>query len=139
VKYKPVRGVRYEHLRKAGFLHIEANILSKVPTKVPYLKDMINDRKEVYTKAKAEGISYVKYRQRIADIYDKAEWSKYGTMGNKTLMRMDKFAIYKMLRFYQDLWENEHGTFDSPWRHKQRTYQQFTSKFDRTFQQQFYD
>lgn len=134
-KYKPIRAIRYEHLRASGFLNKEAMILSKVPQNIPYVREMMSDRRFILKKAEREGYTPKDYQLEIEKLYSDNNWSNYGIIAGKRLLKLDASAIYKMLREYEERWKNEHDEFRSPWVKRQKRNRNFENLFEKSFQQ----
>jgi hypothetical protein len=140
--YKPIRSKRYEHLRSVGFLHGEAQVLSKVPEKTPYLRAMKQDRKILFGKAIQRTYTQAQYKTMIEKQYKLKGWSHVETQGNRKVYKMCAAAYYRMLREYEDRYKDEKGSqaFKSPWIKKQKVFQDFSRKFDKAFdEKQFHD
>jgi len=69
--FKPRRQGRYEKLIKSGFLPFEAYTLSKVPLKVPYMKQMISWRKQL-----VKGMNKKESKEIINEVYGDRNWTK---------------------------------------------------------------
>jgi hypothetical protein len=141
-RYKPIRSKRYETLRAAGFLAAEAHVLSKVPSKVPYLRMMMQDRKVILNRAIKKEYTQAKYKEAITKLYKVKGWSHNATIASKKQYQMNASAYYKMLREYEERYKDEKGSqaFKSPWVKKQKTFQDFSRKFDNLYnKKQFID
>lgn len=135
-KYKPVRQRRYEKLRGSGFLASEAHILSRVAEKVPYLQSLVADRKILFRKAISKNYTQVQYKAAVEKMYKLKGWSEYAIIASKRVYKLDASAIYKMLRDYETKYKDDKGNqaFKSPWVKKQKVFQEFSKKFERTYQ-----
>ena len=133
--YKTRRQQRYERLRQCGFVNFEARGLSRVSLRVPYILPLMKERLAEYTKvikqAKRKGISETDFnRQWLTHIkrrYITKGWKHIDdTWGVTTAFRMlkDKERDYKL----------KHPEYDSPWEKRQRQWQDFIAKIDKTYE-----
>ena len=136
---KTLRTRRYEKLKQSGFLDGEAFVLSRISQSVPYIREMMADRRYTLRQAEKEGLNKTDYIKTIKKLYDDRGWSEYAIINNKRMIKLDPRAIYKMLREYEELWKNEHDdAFRSPWVKKQKKHRNFEKLFERNFNQ-FHD
>ena len=124
MKFKTHRQKRYQLLLYAGFLKFEARELSKVPTKVPYMRNLIKDRQELFERATRRGWSYGKY---TASIKSKYRWERWDKRTGKRV----KYDAWAMLRSYEDEYKDKNPEYVSPWQPKQKRHRDFEGQFDR--------
>ena len=118
--YKTRRQQRYEKLRYNGFLAQEAQVLSKVPMKVPYMKTIMRDRrKEVKT------LIDKKYSKTRIEEALKMKYEVQGFM--KPRGRLDVWAY---LRRYEDDWKNKHPEYSSPSQKRRKNFVDFQRKLE---------
>ena len=89
---KTMRQRRYNILMDAGFISTEAMVLSKVPRKVPYMKDIINRREDLKARSKAKGLSYPEYERQIKEYYVVSGRVKRDKRGHRLL---DVWAMFR--------------------------------------------
>lgn len=99
--FKLRRQTRKWHFLNAGFLPFEAQYLSAVPMKLPYVKKMMRERKELLRRATVGGWTRKEYEREIKDRYVENGWLiKETTISRKGWIgRADPWA---MLRYYRE-------------------------------------
>ena len=128
--FRTRRQNRYLQLRKIGALPFEARPWSKVPFgRVPYMKDLINDRIKLFQQAQREGLSIKRWEDRIKDLYNKNKWLKAG----KRRIEADP---WKMLRDYENKWRVKNPSYTSPWEARWKGWKDFLARAERTIQKQ---
>ena len=125
MKYKTHRQKRYQLLLYAGFLGFEARELSKVPSKVPYMKKLINERMLLFRRATRLGWGKGKYAQSIKAMYRGKGWARGSGRGR---VKYDPWAV---LRSYEDEHKDKVPEYVSPWQPKQKRHRDFEGQFDR--------
>lgn len=90
------RKARYS---QSGFTEPEAQILKQIPIAAPYSKILRQDRIKLLRQANKEGWTERKYVQAILHSYRVRGWLQEGE-------RLNKSAIFKMVRDYQAIWRN---------------------------------
>lgn len=118
--YKTRRQQRYEKLRNNGFLAQEAQVLSKVPNYVPYMKTLIRERRK-----EVKALFDKKYsKTRI----EEALKFKYEVAGfKKPRGRLDVWAF---LRRYEDDWRNKNPEYKSPSQKRRKNFVNFQRKLE---------
>jgi len=128
--FRTRRQNRYLKLRTNGFLPFEARALSKVPIKgVPYMKEVINARRELLTKATEDKLSAKEYERKIKQIYIDNAFTKAGA-------KRIEYSPWKMLRKAEDAFKVKHPEYESPWKKRRQGWMDFLAKAERTIEKQ---
>ena len=122
--FRTVRQRQYNYLRDRGFLKFEAQVLSKIPRKVPYMPDMVRGRAQIWARAKKESWSEAKYERYINAIYKKKGWTTL-TRSGKTVL-----SPWAMLRAQENRYKDKHPDYKSPWIRKLKQWRDFQSKYE---------
>jgi len=123
--FRTRRQKQYTYLRDKGFLPFEAQALSKVPRKVPYMPSLVRSRSATFNRAKKENWSNTKYEKYIKAIYRRKGWTTLTRAGGET------FSPWAMLRDVEDRYKDKHPEYTSPWLRKQKQWRNFQSKYER--------
>lgn len=108
--FKTRRQNRYEVLRKTGFLKGEAQTLSQIPFKTPYMKPLVDNRRRDFRNAISRRMTRTQYEKGIRERYDKNGW--FDSKGNR--------SVWAMLREYEHAYVEKHPEWESPWEKRQR-------------------
>ena len=122
--FRPRRQTNYTYLRQHGFLPFEAQALSKVPRKVPYMPSLVRSRSAVYNKAKKEGWSQARYNRHITDTYKRKGWTRLTRTGKEVL------SPWEMLHNIEDRYRDKHPEYTSPWLTKAKQWRDFQQKYE---------
>jgi hypothetical protein len=125
--FKTRRQKRYEILAKNGFLMFEAKPLSFVPHNVPYMQTIIRKRRKVQAEAARQDWTDKRYRRYIYSLYRDNEWITLTKTGKK---KLDAWAL---LRQEKDRYKEKHPEYKSPWRTRQKKFQDFLAKMDEAY------
>lgn len=115
-----------------GFMKFEAQVLSKVPTNVPYMKDFMKDRQAMFKKAIAEKSSKAEYQRRVANLYQGNRWLK------KTKIGRIVADPWRALRDYEDRWRDKMPAYESPWERRYRGFRAYTAQVDADLKRRSY-
>jgi hypothetical protein len=108
----------------------EARPLSKVPQRdIPYIRQMIKERKRMLKEAQAEGSTIKAYEKQVKQIYIDGVFTKAGP---KTIV----FDPWKMLRKAQEDYMVKHPEYQSPWKKRGQRWKDFLDKAEVTIQKQ---
>ena len=121
---------RYLQRRNDGFLPFEARPLSRVPSYVPYLKALAQERRDMVKKAKSLGTTQRAFEAQIKELYRVNRWLKRNKAG-KTVA--DPWA---MLRDFGERFRQKNPEYDSPWEKRQRNWRDFQARIERTLERQ---
>lgn len=112
--FKIRRQGRKEKLSQAGFLPFEAQRLSALPSlKIPYVRQMISERKRLLRKAVRGNWTKKKYVETIKDMYEKNYWKVKVTAVTRRGM-VGYHDPWAMLRKIRDDYIYDHPEFKSP-------------------------
>ena len=95
---------KYKAMRKVGFTLKEAEHLSRISTRAPYIKDLIKDRRKTLRESIAQKKTETQFLFQIAGIYKGYDW--LGDDG-----RPD---FYAMLRWYEEYGREKYPTWRTP-------------------------
>jgi hypothetical protein len=124
--YKEKREARYQSLRGDGFAPFEARTLSKIPKSVPYLKVLTDQRKielAAFRRSKTRDTSDKAWETFLVKRYIMKGWSKHHP-------RSSQEAAWEMLRHFEDKYKDDHPSYKSPWRTRQRDFRKAERKTD---------
>jgi hypothetical protein len=111
-QFRARRQNRYTTLINSGFSKVETQQLSKISFEIPYMKDIIRQRKTELKDCKTK----VQTEQRIRELYFGNNWTKTGQYG---LFKGIRLADpWKMLRHYADLYKKKNPDYVSPYLRK---------------------
>ena len=119
--FRTRRQNRYLLLRNSGFLPYEAQTLSKVPLKVPYMDILIKERFKFKKQAIKDGWTKTKYELRIKDEYRVKGWTKKNRLGK---LVADPWAMF---RANEDVYKSKYPSYNSPWVKRQKSFRDFVS------------
>lgn len=122
--FKTKRQRNYGYLRDRGFLKFEAQALSKVPRKTPYMPNMVRGRAHIWARAKRENWSEARYERYIRAIYKRKDWTTLTRAGKTTL------SPWAMLRDAENRYKDKHPEYKSPWLNKLKVWRDFQSKYE---------
>lgn len=123
---KTRRQSRYALLRNAGFLPFEARPLSRVPSNVPYFRQLVMDRANDARAAKARGVTRGQYEDKIKGQYRREGWLKKDRLGKVVA------DAWQMLRAFEDRYRARQPEYESPWEPRGRKLKDFIAKIERT-------
>ena len=123
--FRSKRQKRYAYLIDKGFLLFEAQAMSKVPRKVPYIPTVIASRVKLRNRAKRDNWSATRYRKYILDMYRTKGWMTLTRRGKQT------YSPWAMMRDAEDRYKDKHPEYKSPWLRKQKQWRDFQSKYAR--------
>lgn len=130
---KTMRQRRYQVLVEAGFLKSEAIPLSRVPHKsVPYMKEIIKNRQDLYNESRKQGLTLDEYRAKIKELYKSAGFMKQ----NK--IKQWLIDVWAMFREVETRYIHKHPEYHSPWLKRQHRFRNFASKVDRSIIKGYY-
>jgi len=129
---RTLRERRYKKLLNSGFISPEARVLSKVPYRVPYMKDIINTRIGLKAKARARGVSYPQYERQIKELYIASGYIKGNRRGHRLL------DVWAMFREVEDRYKGEHPEYQSPWLKKQTRFKDYVRKVKKSAIEGYY-
>ena len=121
--YKTRRQQRYEKLRGKGgtlFLAQEAQVLSKVPSYVPYIRAMVRDRLAVVNKLVSKGYSKTRIEEALKMKYEAEGFTK----------PRGRLDVWAYLRRYEDDWKNKHPEYSSPSQKRRKNFVDFQRKLE---------
>lgn len=122
--YKTRRQQRYEKLRNNGLLPREAQVLSKVPLNVPYIKKLITDRRQFVKKQLDNKKTPNQIEQMIrSDYYGR------GMIVRDSLGR-PKLNVWGYLRKYEDEYKGKQPEYRSPSQKRYKKFVDFQRKFE---------
>ena len=128
--FRTRRQQKYTKLRASGFLPFEARPLSKVPVRVcPYMKHLTKERREMFQKARAAGMTRIQWEGLIKEKYNTNKWLRAGRI------RIEADP-WKMLREFEDRWKDKNPQYTSPWEKRWKDWQNFLRKAETTVQRQ---
>lgn len=127
-RYKTLRQKRYDILRKSGFADWEAIPLSKVPKTTPYLKHMINDRREAIEDARQKGRSERQFMGNVKNKYRANQWTRKDPITG-VIDVTKKEAVWKMFRAYEDEYKQKNKQYNSPWKRRQQRWDNFRQNY----------
>lgn len=128
---KTRRQQRYKILRDAGFLPFEARPLSQVPIRtVPYMRDMIRDRQQLFNRAVKAKTSKWKWRDQIKELYAADEFMK---LDWKDRLVPDP---WQFLRSEEDKFKAKNPAYESPWEKRRRGWRDFLERIEKTIEGQ---
>jgi len=128
--FRTRRQNRYLKLRTNGFLPFEARALSRVPIKgIPYMKEVIDARRELLSKATEDKLTTKDYERKIKQIYTDNAFTKAGT-------KRIEYSPWKMLRKAEDVFKVKHPEYESPWKKRRQGWMDFLAKAERTIEKQ---
>ena len=127
---KTRRHNRYQALRNAGFLPFEARPLSRVPSTVPYFRQLVADRLNDVRVAKKAGVTLKQYEDKIKGQYGREGWLKRNRAGKIVA------DPWKMLRAFEGRYRARQPEYESPWEKRYRNLRDFIIKIERTMQRQ---
>lgn len=122
---------RYKILRNNGFTNFEAAVLSNVPLDVPYMKDLVADRKQRKADAIEKGLTEDQYNVKVRQDYIDNKFYKEAGVGRRA--RID---VWKMFRDWKKRFEAQYPNYESPWKKRRRNWVEAMEKFDRTLAKQ---
>ncbi len=128
--FRQKREARYNDLRLVGFAKFEARALSKIPRSVPYLKDMAEKRASEYgafKRRKSGDTSDKAWETFIVKRYIMKGWAKHH-------VRSSKESAWEMLRHFEDKYKDDHPSYKSPWRTRQRDFRRAERKTEKAMQ-----
>lgn len=130
-QYKTRRMQRYNKLRtEYGFMPFEAQVFSKTPFNVPYMKQLIKERKKELKAANKAGLSTAKYQAQIKKKYIDNKFTK--SSGPNRI----KLDPWQLLRDQEEKFKLKNPMYDSPWKKKQRNFRDYMSKVEKTIAKQ---
>lgn len=116
--FRTRRQARYSILRSGGFLPFEAQKLSKVPFRVPYMVGMLRERLRDYERALAKKWSRTRYEAATKVMYKDRGWTK--RVRGRTV-----YDPWEMLRGYEDRYRDKHPEYSSPWERRRRDFRKY--------------
>jgi len=129
--FRTRRQSRYAKLRESGFLPFEANEISKVPIKpVPYMKQLISERRQLQRAAKKSKLTTKQYENQIKQMYKDKQWTRKETGWERF------YDPWAMLRQYENDYRAKVPQYESPWRKRRQAWQDFITKYERTVESQ---
>ena len=120
--FRTRRQTRYLGLRGAGLLPFEARPMSRVPSGVPYLKEMVQERWKAYKPLKEGKISEAEYVRRIKVKYQQNRWLRRNRAGRIVA------DPWQMLRDFEDRWRAKQPIYESPWESRWKRWSDFIAK-----------
>jgi len=123
--FRSKRQKRYAYLIDRGFLPYEAQALSKVPRKIPYMPTLVASRVKLHNRAKRDNWSAARYTRHIQKMYIDKGWMTLTRRGKQT------YSPWAMMRDAEDRYKDKHPEYKSPWLRKQKQWRDFQSKYAR--------
>ena len=120
----------YLKRRQDGFLPFEARSLSRVPPRVPYLADLVEERRAMVKKAKSLGTTQREFEMQVKNLYRVNNWLKKNEAGK---IVADPWAMF---RDFGDRFRQKNPEYDSPWEKRQRNWRDFQARIERTLERQ---
>lgn len=126
--FKTRRQKRYELLRKSGFLPFEAQELSRIPVKVPYVDILIKQRYKELKEAVEKGLSKEQWRRKIIDRYNANDWFEVRNPSRR--------SPHAMLREFEHTYKQQHPEYESPWKKRRRKFKDFVDTIEKELAEQ---
>lgn len=126
--FRTRRQHRYKILRATGFLKFEAQELSRVPFKTPYMDVLIRERYKRYQSAIDRKLSNAEWERQIKTMYFDSKWRR------KTRTGKIKYDVWAMLRDFEDRYRAKHPSYTSPWEKRRKAWKDFVAKLERTYE-----
>ena len=123
MKYRPMRQKRYNLLVKSGFCKFEAQTLSKMPAKIPYMRQGITKRVKMLKELTEAGKTRVQFEKHIRQIYKDSGWTSLTKSG------IEQLSPWAMLRDAESRYKDIHKEYVSPWLAKVKKYKNFQGKY----------
>ena len=122
--YKTLRESRYQDLRQIGFAQFEARILSKIPRKTPYMKDLAVERAKEYARFQKTGKPEKEWETHILRRYHAKGWVM---RGNKV---RSASSVYAMLREKRDVMLPKYPKYQAPSKLREKRFRRVAASFD---------
>jgi len=126
--FKTRRQHRYELLRSYGFLPFEAQALSNVPIKVPYMDSLIKQRYKELRKAVKDKLTKEQWHRKIIDRYKSHDWFEVG--------KPTKYSPHAMLREFEHTYKQQHPEYESPWKKRRKKFVDFMRTVEKELAEQ---
>lgn len=124
--YRLLRMSRFTDLRRAGFLGWEADVLSQIPRRVPYLSVMAVERARYVDKWLRQGHTRAEIGRHITKRYIAKGYTKGRGVGSEA-------SVWAMLRDYEEPYKRAHPDYQPKYRHKrERNTSRTISKINKT-------
>ena len=128
--FRTRRQRRYTILRNSGFLRFEANELSKVPFKTPYMRVFIRNRMKEYEDAIKRDVRVGQWEKYIKDRYKENHYTRRLRSGKVV------YNPWDIIKDYEFRYKAKHPEYESPWVNKKRRFRKATAKIEATITEQ---
>lgn len=122
--YKTLRERRYQDLRLIGFLPFEARILSKVPRKTPYMRDIGTERAKEYSRWLKSGKSDKEWETHVLRVYRAKGWTRQGQKVKSAS------SVYAFLRARREAMLPQYPEYASPSRVREKRFRHVASDIE---------